>query len=221
MLPPRNRTCERFGRLVVVATTPGRCQCACDCGSQLEVATNNLVSGNTQSCGCLQRERSAEASRTHGKTDSPEYRIWLGMVSRCYNENRVSYVSCGAVGVVVTERWHDFANFLEDMGPRPSPSHTVDRFPDGDGNYEPSNCRWATMKEQGNNRKNNVLLTKDGRTRTASQWEEELGLCRGLIYARLQQGWSEEAALAGPKKKRGVRRPRGLKKGPVPEGFRR
>ena len=77
------------------------------------------------------------------------------------------------------------------------------------------------MKEQGNNRKNNVLLTKDGVTKTATQWEEELGLCRGLIHARLKLGWSEGEVLSGVKKKRGVRRPRWKRKGPIPEGFRK
>ena len=202
MPPLKNRVGLKFGRLTVVSMVPGKCWCLCECGNSVEVASNNLVSGNTQSCGCLQKQRTSESSTTHGKTDSPEYRIWLGIMSRCYNKNRVSYSMYGGAGVTVSEHWHDFANFLADMGAQPSSKYTVDRFPNASGNYELGNCRWATMKEQSNNRKNNVLLTKDGRTQTARQWEEELGLCRGLIHARLKLGWSVERALSGPLKKK-------------------
>lgn len=221
MPPLKDRTGQKFGRLTVTQTQPGVCLCTCDCGAQLSVRTNNLTSGNTQSCGCFHSDRSSEAHTTHGKTDSQEYRIWLGIMSRCYNKNRTSYQLYGALGIIVADRWHDFANFLADMGPRPSSKHTVDRFPNGDGNYEPGNCRWATMKEQGNNRKNNVLLTKDGKTQTARQWEEELGLCSGLIYARLKLGWTEEEALSEPKKRRGIRRPRWKGNENPPEGYRK
>ncbi len=203
-----NRTGQRFGRLFVVECKPRVCSCKCDCGNVLDVVTGNLTSENTQSCGCLQRERTSEVSVTHGKTDSREYRIWIGIMSRCYNPNRKSYTLYGGVGVIVCDRWHDFANFLADMGEQPTPKHTIDRFPNGEGNYEPNNCRWATMKEQGNNRKNNVLLTKDGKTQTARQWEEEIGLVRGLIYARLKLGWSVERALSKPMKKHGIRKRR-------------
>lgn len=199
---------NRYGRLLVLRDLSKSCLCRCDCGVELEVQRNNLRSGNTESCGCYQKDQSSQASMTHGKTDSEEYRIWLGIMSRCYNPKRKTYPLYGGVGIVVVEQWHNFQNFLDDMGPRPTVGHTIDRFPNKSGNYEPGNCRWATMKEQGNNRKSNVLLTKDGKTQTARQWEEELGLGRGLIHARLKLGWSAERALSGPIKKRGVRKVR-------------
>src|SRR5262245_50975043 len=136
---------------------------------------------------------------SHGRR-TPEYKSWDLMKSRCYNPHDRSYARYGGRGITVCKRWrYSFANFLADMGPRPSPRHSLDRFPDQNGNYEPGNCRWATRKQQANNRHGNRLLTHEGLTLTTSQWSERLGMPRYLLYLRFRLGWSVAAALTTPK----------------------
>lgn len=107
---------------------------------------------------------------THGKTRTPEHIVWLGMLDRCRNTNHPAYPRYGGRGIKVCDQWsNSFPNFLEDMGERPSLSHTLDRI-DNDGNYEPENCRWATKKEQANNRRKNVTLNVGGTVLTVSEF---------------------------------------------------
>lgn len=114
---------------------------------------------------------------------------WQGMIQRCENTNHHSYHQYGGRGIKVCERWRkSFDAFLTDMGPRPSQKHSIDRYPNQDGDYEPGNCRWATMKEQQNNRRNNRLLTLGERTQTMAQWAEELGITIYALFQRLHRG---------------------------------
>lgn len=150
---------HRYGRLTVVRRVGRRGHsttwlCRCDCGKEKIVASSNLRSGNTFSCGCLRLERTIEAHRTHGKTGSPEYVNWSAMKYRCLCETSQDYHAYGGSGIGISERWlgnDGFENFLADMGPRPTKLHSLDRFPDRCGNYEPGNCRWATPTEQRHN----------------------------------------------------------------------
>jgi hypothetical protein len=142
---------ERYGRLTVRAYAgqprrERRWLCECDCGEMVEVGTGSLRSGNTRSCGCLRRDTNTARLTTHGASKTRTYASWKTMLQRCDDENHVAFSYYGGRGITVCERWRSFENFLADMGKRPE-GKTLDRI-DPDGNYEPSNCRWATYKEQ-------------------------------------------------------------------------
>lgn len=150
---------SRFGRLVVLAYHRGshdkesRVDAVCDCGARINVILRSLREGHTKSCGCMSRELFLRRSTKHGRNGSPEHLCWKAMRARCYNPNASNFAWYGAKGVSVCERWRDsFENFFADMGPRPSKGYTVDRI-DPLGNYEPSNCRWATWAEQAKNKR--------------------------------------------------------------------
>lgn len=197
-------TGRRFGRLVVLRLAPRRdgvarryWLCVCDCGNTSETSTNLLTSGHTSSCGCLHREQLAARNRTHGLRDRPEYTVWSLMRRRCLNEGEPGFPNYGGRGIKICQRWLRFENFYADMGPRPTRSHSLDRI-DNDGNYEPTNCRWATREQQARNTRRNRFVTAMGRTLTCSEWDRERGFSAGRVQCRLSMGWSEEDAVTRP-----------------------
>lgn len=169
----------------------------CDCGKSIQVNRHDVHTGHTKSCGCLAREttiqRNIEKTK-HGRARTIEYGTWAQMKMRCYNKNDKRYNYYGARGIKVCKRWQKFENFFSDMGCRPSPEHSLDRI-DNNGNYEPSNCRWATDIEQNNNTRSNKRILFDGRTKTLSEWAREYRVHSGTLYSRLQRGWPIEKAL--------------------------
>jgi hypothetical protein len=199
----------RFGRLVVARRGTNsnnghpRWDCVCDCGGRTTATLTNLKKGRTQSCGCLQRERTGAAAKissaTHRMTKTAEHRSWSAMRSRCLNPNATGYERWGGRGITITKRWDKFENFLADMGPRPSPSHTLDRI-DKDGNYEPDNCRWATKLEQANNRRDNEMIVINGTSVTLRNALRDAGSVISIDQARrrIRKGWPPEAAVSTP-----------------------
>lgn len=143
------------------------------------------------------RSRSTTRSRTHGKTGTLEYNTWHAMKKRCNCPTSVDYPDYGGRGIKVCERWSAFANFLADMGERPTAKHTLDRI-DNEGDYTPENCRWATLIEQARNKRNNRLLTHAGEALTLPEWSERTGIETGTLFARLRRGWSAERTLCTP-----------------------
>jgi hypothetical protein len=203
-----------FGNLTVLerAGIKGKFKmwrCACACGATAIVAGAYLTRGHTRSCGCMTRSMLAAASTTHGKVGTPEYRIWSDMKTRCFNPKRPCWADYGGRGITMCDRWRDdFSAFLEDMGPRPSAEHTVDRI-DNDGPYCKENCRWTTMREQSRNRRSNHLVTINGETHPLIVWLERYGTVASRYKKRIKMGWSEFDAITRPFVKYGERGQRG------------
>ena len=160
--PPLDIASQRFGRLIAIrrlnrigSTTGYRWLCRCDCGSRAIVTVGRLRSGNTRSCGCLHRDTVRDYMTTHGATlyrkYTGAYKSWLGMKLRCNYRCYQHYDCYGGRGIKICKRWMRFQNFLADMGERP-PNHSLDRI-NNDGDYKPSNCRWATRSMQAKNRR--------------------------------------------------------------------
>lgn len=195
----------RFGQVVALHDV-GRCGSGdrkwlfrCDCGTEFAANGYAVRSGKVTTCPACSAQRSREASLRHGMTESAEFKIWTGILTRTTNENASAYPDYGGRGIRVCDRWRNsFEAFFADMGPRPSPEHSVERS-DNDGHYEPSNCYWATREQQGRNKRNNIRVTIDGVTRTLVEWAEHAGLSYDTLYQRHLSGRAgRQLLVAGP-----------------------
>lgn len=175
-------------------------KCKCDCGNYVIVCASQLISGKTKSCGCLRKEKSKQNTikmhTTHGFTKTKLYNVWRGMKKRCYLKSHVYYKNYGGRGIKVCEEWlNDFINFYNwAMSNGYRDDLTLDRI-NPDGNYEPSNCRWATYKEQNNNKRNNIFLTFNGTTKSIYEWSKITGIKYSTIWWRYKNNWNIDKIL--------------------------
>ena len=191
---------QRFGMLVVLHRSAcgvnrrrhKMWDCLCDCGRTISYVGYRLGKHKRPSCGCV-------ASRqTHGGTHRREYVVWKGMRVRCTKPWAINYPLYGGRGITICDRWRNsFQAFLDDMGPRPSADHSIERI-DNDRGYEPGNVRWATRVEQGRNKRSNHLVTVGDETLPVSAWAERAGMNPRLIRERLARGWEPARAISTP-----------------------
>jgi len=167
-------------------------KCVCDCGAETLAYANQLKGGNKKSCGCLPVTHNV----THGRRNHPLYNTWRAMVDRCNNPDNSNYSLYGGRGIKVCKEWLDIDAFINDMHPKPSRKHSIDRK-DNEGDYCPENCRWATSREQGRNKRNTILLTLDGVTMSLPEWAEHKGVKRRTMYMRYRRGCTTEEIING------------------------
>jgi len=177
----------------------------CDCGEDREAAGYDVRRGKVIDCRTCGAERLRLASVKHDRSLTNEYAIWTGMKTRCFNSHAAAYPDYGGRGITVCERWLSFDAFLVDIGPRPSLTHSIERR-DNDGNYEPSNCYWATLSEQAMNKRSTVRVEFRGETVTVQELSERTGVSVTTLRGRIARGLSGEvlgSALlrSGPKPK--------------------
>lgn len=196
----------QFGRLSVQYQTQSRIAkdgrprrqwlCTCDCGNTVIVSTQNLRKGDVKSCGCLKREKLVQKLTTHGESKTKLHNIWKAMRKRCMNTHNSDFKYYGGRAISVCKEWNSnydaFRNWALDHGYRDG--LTIDRI-DVNGDYSPENCRFCSMKEQANNRTNNVIVKFNGVSHTIKEWSEITGIPYQRLYMRLRNGWDAERAI--------------------------
>ena len=207
-------TGKRFGRLVVLERAEDNIlpsgqhktmwKCVCDCGGEKITTRTNLVRGITKSCGCYALETRIEQGHKNAKhhgNGTRIYRIYRGMCERCYNKNASQYPRYGARGIAISKDWlgeHGFERFREwAFSNGYSDDLTIDRINNNES-YSPTNCRWATNKQQSNNRRTNVFITYNGETHTLAEWSEITGINVSTIKTRYRRGWNDIDILTRP-----------------------
>lgn len=165
--------------------------CECICGRRKIYSYQRYL--KNKSCGCMKPDFSRKQMLRHGRSKSKTYNVWLLMRRRCSHKSLPGYENYGGRGIQVCERWESFRNFYADMGERPE-GLTLDRI-DVDGGYSPENCRWVGRDVQARNKRNNRLLTFNGKTQCSAAWAEEIGVKPYVICHRLKRGWTLERTL--------------------------
>ena len=204
-----DHTGEQFGRLTVIEYAGKNkhgqpmWRCRCDCGKEITVRADGLTTGHTKSCGCYKSDIHA----THRMKNTRLYDIWRGMKKRVGLKTLHNYEEYGGRGITACQEWLDsfevFRDWAMENGYRDDLS--LDRI-DNDGPYSPENCRWATQKEQNNNKRNNHVVTYEGKEMTVTQLAEITGIERHTLYRRLNSGWDVEKAVSTPVQKRKTRK---------------
>jgi hypothetical protein len=190
-------TGQKFGRLTVVGFAGvvkkrRSWECVCDCGGIIVTAASRLKNGYCKSCGCLKSEADSIRFAKHRKRFSREYNTWTHMKQRCFNPKNAAYKDYGERGITVCKRWIDsFEDFLSDVGEAPGKEYMIDRI-DNNGNYEPGNVRWALSSTQNSNKRNNIIITYKGESKTLAQWCLQFGIDRNTVKYRLKSNWPTE-----------------------------
>lgn len=171
----------------------------CKCGKEFTSTISKVKIGHTSSCGCAHQKFISNLTLRHGMSNSDEFKIWSKIIERTNpkHSNNPRFRNYSAIGISVCERWRNsFENFLTDMGRRPSKEYSIDRHPNKRGNYCPENCRWATKKEQANNTRTNVEIEYNGKTKTLTEWCDELNIPYGRVKARIRRyNWDIKKAF--------------------------
>jgi len=168
----------------------------CTCGKEFETQIISMRRGNTKSCGCLNIKRIQQEgglNKKHGQRYHPLYNIWIAIFQRCYHKNCIEYPNYGQRGIIVCERWHNIDNFIEDMYSSYKKDLQIDRI-NNNGNYEPSNCKWSTGKQNSNNKRNNRIIEYKGITKTISEWADYMGIPYRVFFYRITC-WDIEKAM--------------------------
>lgn len=193
---------QTFGRLVAISRIlPDRSgqkakwRCKCSCGVTADIVITHLTTGKTNSCGCLRQEVTSGRATIHGKNNTPEYSAYQNAKNRCQRPEDVRYHRYGGRGIQFN--FSCFQEFYDDIGPRPSKKHSLDRK-DTNGHYELGNVSWSTSKDQMRNTSTNRHLTFDGRTQSLAGWCEEYRLPYKTVFARIKNGWNTSDALTKP-----------------------
>ena len=204
-----NMVGQTFSRLTILERISkngrGHFKCKCECGNEIIVRSDGVLSGRIKSCGCYNKDKAktGNARRVHGKHGTRLYRIWQAMHARCYIKTNPAYKNYGARGITICAEWlknyQAFYNWAMSNGY--NDNLTIDRI-DVNGNYEPNNCRWSTRKEQANNKRTNHYITFNNETHTINEWAEKLKIDRHSISWRLKHNWTIEKTLTTPVKTR-------------------
>ncbi len=210
----KNLAGQKFGEFTVLQFTGTTHEgafwlCRCNCGNERTVRSGSLLCGRSKSCGCLKRRLTGERFTKHGQCDSPEATAWTHIKARTLNPEHPSWKDYGGRGITICDRWRDsFAAFYEDMGPRPTPKHTIDRI-ENDGPYCKENCRWATRKQQSRNTRVTRFVDFRGERLPIAELAERFGFGKHVIGNRLDLGWDVERIVSTPvrRKRAPVARP--------------
>jgi len=197
---PIDMTGERYGRLIVIKFSHIKGKgisywsCKCECGIEKNISRRCLISGNTKSCGCLSKENVKKRATKHGLSHTKIYQVWANMKTRCNNENDQFYSDYGGRGIKVSDDWLDFPKFHSDMSPAYKEGLSIERI-DVNGNYELSNCKWATPLQQVTNRRNNIIVYVNGERKILKEACAILGLKYNTIHGRIKRGIEPQKAI--------------------------
>jgi hypothetical protein len=210
----KDRVGERIGKLVVIERAANKIEvaksgkksvracwlCKCDCGNEIVASGHNLSkalsnpnsTAGTRSCGCLM----GKGGLKHGRSTTNSYGAWNNIIQRCTNPNSTAYASYGGRGIKVCDEWLTFEGFIKEMGERQE-GMTLERINNELG-YFKDNCKWATRRQQANNRRSNVKLEYMGKIMSIADWARKVGLSKGTLTSRIKHGWTVERALTEP-----------------------